>query len=317
MSASTAPRGPRAPWLMALGAIVATVLILTQVLAIVHEGEVAVPTTFGRIAGRPWTQPGLYLRWPWPVQDVHRFDARTLLLEGGTEQTLTRDGRPILVSLFAAWRIGDPAKFLERVGAIESAQRALNGLLGHWRNTVFGRRGFDELINPDPAAVHLSQIEDDLFRPAAQEARERYGIEIETVGIRALGLPPAIMDKVFERMRAERKAVADGYRAEGDAEATRIRAEADSQREKKLAEADAAAQRLRAEGDAKAAEAYAAFNDDPDLAMFLRKLDVFQQLMGRRSTVILGTDTPPFDLLAPSPATGAPPSRPASEPERK
>jgi len=301
-----------------LGAVVAAVLILSQTVVIVREGEVVVPTTFGRVAGASWTSPGPRLRWPWPIQEIHRFDARAQTFESGMEQTLTRDGRPVVISLFAVWRVADPIRFLERVGGLASARRNLNGLLAHGRNTVLGRHDFEELLNTDPARLKLAAIESEIANATAREAMERYGIAIETVGIRALGLPPAILDKVFERMRAERRAVAEAQRAAGEAEAARIRAEADSLREKRLAEADAAALRLRAEGDALAAEHFRVLDADPDLALFLRKLEAFQEMLGRRSTVILGTDTPPFDLLSRPPAdgglTGAAPARAASAP---
>jgi len=290
--------------------IAATVLLLlTQVILVVREGDVAVVTTFGRVASAPRTRAGLYLRWPWPIQTVHRFDTRTQVLEGGHEQTLTRDGRPVTIALYAVWRVADPVRFLERVGTWERARRNLNGLLAHWRNAVVGKYEFEALVQPDPDAVKLDAIEAEIAAGAGPEAQERYGIELTTVGVRALGLPPTILERVFERMRAERAALAESYRAQGDAEAARLRAEAEARREQQLAQAEADALRLRAEGDAAAAEAYRVFEEDPELALFLRKLQVFEQTLGRRATVVLGTDTPPFDLLAALPGEGKTESR--------
>lgn len=292
----------RTPAALMIAAVL--LLLLTQLVMVVREGEVAVVTTFGRVASAPRTRAGLYLRWPWPIQTAHRFDARVQVMEGGHDQTLTRDGRPVTIALFATWRVVDPVRFLERVGTFERARRNLNGLLGHWRNAVVGRHEFEALVHPDPAALKLDAIESAIAAGAAPEARERYGIELTAVGIRALGLPPAILERVFERMRAERAALAETYRAQGDAEATRLRAEAEARREQMLAQAEADALRLRAEGDAAAAEAYRMFEEDPELALFLRKLQVFEQTLGRRATVILGTETPPFDLLSAPPTRG-------------
>ncbi|MCX7819654.1 MAG: SPFH domain-containing protein [Kiritimatiellae bacterium] len=306
---ATAPTGPGGQRLTAVLMIGAAVLLLmTQVLLIVREGEVAVVTTFGRVASAPLTRPGLHRRWPWPVQTVHRFDARAQVWEGALEQTLTRDGRPVMVSLYAIWRVAEPVKFLERVGTFERARRNLNGLLGHWRNAVIGRHAFEALVHPEPTELKLEAIESEIAAAAAPEALERYGIELTAVGVRSLGLPPAILERVYERMRAERAALAETYRAEGDAEAARLRAEAESRREQMLAEADADALRLRAEGDAAAADAYRVFEQDPELALFLRKLQAFEQTLGRRATVILGTETPPFDLFVTRPGAAAPAS---------
>lgn len=309
MSASTSggTATQRATAVLMIAAVV--LLLVSQVIVIVREGEAVVVTTFGRVDSAPWTRAGLYLRWPWPVQSLHRFDARLQVLEGGHEQTLTRDGRPVTMALFATWRITDPAKFLERVGTLDRARRNLNGLLAHWRNAVVGRYEFEALVCPDPTSLKLDAIESEILAGAGPDAYERYGMEVSAVGIRALGLPPAILERVYERMRAERAALAEAYRAEGEAEAARLRAEAEARREQQLAQADAEALRLRAEGDAAAAEAYRVFEQDPDLALFLRKLQVFEQTLGRRATVILGTDSPPFDLLASPPASGSPASK--------
>ena len=52
-----------------------------------------------------------------------------------------------------------------------------------------------------------------------------------------------------------------------------------------------------AEGDAAAAQHLAVFAENPDLAVFLRKLDSMKRLMGRRTTLVLDTNSAPFDIL--------------------
>lgn len=312
----------RSAWLLALGVLLPALFVVVQVLVIVREGETAVRTTFGRPDTNALAQAGLYTRWPWPVQRIHRFDARTQSFEGASEQTLTRDGRAVIVGLYAGWRIADPVLFLQRVGTVEDAQRSLGGLLGHYKNAILGQTPFDALVNSDPGTLQLETIERRILEAAAPEARSRYGIVIANVGIRHLGLPEAIAEKVFERMRAERKTVAERLRSEGDSEGVRLRAEADSARDRTLAEAEADARRTRAEGDAAAAESYEVFEKDPELAIFLRKIDVLERTLNEKSTVVLGADTPPFDLLVatnalplsvPAPMPGAKPA-PASAP---
>ena len=212
----------RTAWMVVLGLVVAATFVMTQVLLVVREGEAVVRTTFGRPESPALTKAGLYLRWPAPIQKPYRFDTRVQMLDGSFEQTLTRDGRTLVATLYAGWRISDPIRF-------------------------------------------------------------------------------------FARMRQERKAVAERYLSEGDAEALRIRAQADSLREQKIAAAEADARRVRAEGDAAAAEYYKIFEEDPELAMFLRKLEVLEQTLNEKSTVVLGPETEPFDLLgsgASVPATG-------------
>lgn len=279
-----------------LGLGVVLLFLGSMVLFTVREGEAAVVATFGRPV-RTLEQPGLYARWPWPVQKVYRMDRRWRTLEGPLEQTLTQDGKSLVVSLFAGWRVADPLLFLERVGTPEEAERALTGLLSHARNAVLGRHRLAHLVSARPEQLQFDRVEEDMLAAVGPEARARYGVEVAFVGIRRLQMPEAITAKVFERMRAERQELAERYRAEGQAEAARIRAEAESARERVLAEADAEAKRLRAEADAEAAEYYKVFEQDAELALFLRKLEVLEETLREKATVVLGLDTQPFDLL--------------------
>ena len=56
---------------------------------------------------------------------------------------------------------------------------------------------------------------------------------------------------------------------------------------------------FRAEGDAEAAKYSAVFKENPELAVFLRKLDSLRLIMKGRTTLVLDTNVAPFDLLKP------------------
>jgi membrane protease subunit HflC len=186
---------------------------------------------------------------------------------------------------------------LERVGSFEQAQRNLDGLLRNHKAAALGQHPFASLVNVKPDTIQFEAIEKQMLAAVQPEVSQRYGIAVEFLGIRKLGLPESITEKVFARMKAERQEIAERFRAEGEAEATKIRAQADSQRDQTLAKAEAEAKRLRADGDAKAAAYYQVFEKDPALAMFLRKLEVMEETLKEKSTVVLSADTPPYDLL--------------------
>ena len=147
--------------------------------------------------------------------------------------------------------------------------------------------------------MKLGEIQQAIRDELATQA-EPYGIEIVSVGVNTINVPKTISEKVFDRMIAERKRIADKYIAEGNAEARKIRIDADSKRTIKLAEAEAKAKEIRAQGDAEAAQYYAEFRQDPELAAFLRKLDALRSVMKGRTTLVVDTSTPPFDLLKPA-----------------
>ena len=284
-------------WAVIIGGIlVALLFVIVQCVFIVREGEAAVLTTFGKPL-KTIREAGLYRRWPWPVQRVHLFDQRIHCLEGAYEQVLTQDGKNLLVALYSGWRIEDPRLFLERVGTVGQAERNLDGLIRNYKTAVFGRHPFSSLVNVNPEAIRFEEMEDTILKEVRSQAAARYGIEVVFLGIRQLGLPEAITAKVFDRMRAEREEAAEKYRSEGEAEAIKIRAAADSRRDQILAKAQADAKKIRADGDAKAAEYYRIFDKDPELAMFLRKLEVLEETLKNKATVVLSPETEPFDLL--------------------
>jgi membrane protease subunit HflC len=282
--------------LMLFGLLIAGLFILMQLLVIVREGEVAVITQLGRPV-RAITEAGLYRRWPWPVQRVYRYDNRVRTLQGSFEEALTADGKNVLIALFAGWRIENPTRFLERVGTVEQAETSLDGLLRTFKNSAVGLYTFNQLVSLDANALRGEEIEQRVLEQARPQALERYGIDMPFVGIRRLGLPEAITQSVFERMRSERQALADRYKSEGEGEGIRIRAQADSERDQLLAQAEADARRSRAEGEAEAAEHFKVFEQSPDLALFLRKLDALEETLKTKATVVLSSESQPFDLL--------------------
>ncbi len=297
-------------WLGLLGALVAALFVVTQVLLIVHEGEAVVVTTFGKPAAAARAAPGASLRWPWPVQQAHRFDLRAQWLSGAAEQSTTRDSRSVIVALDTGWRIADPVRFLERAGTTEAAARGLRGLVSNAKLAVIGRHNFADLVNADAAKLQLDAIENEVLDDVAPRAKDLYGIAVDAVALRRIGLPEAVTAEVYKRQRAALEKVSKNIRDAGEAEARVLRAEADSERERRLAQADADARRLRAQGDAEAAASYAVFEQDPELAMFLRKLDVLEETLGKKATVVLGADTAPFDLLGGETALPAAARRP-------
>src|SRR5688572_5413849 len=98
----------------ALTVVVGVILLIIFFLLLftfqVRQTEIAVKTTFERPAA-PITEPGLYFKWPQPIQKVYRFDKRIYNFEDEFEENLTRDGYPILANVFVGWTIKDPQKF--------------------------------------------------------------------------------------------------------------------------------------------------------------------------------------------------------------
>ncbi len=281
---------------LVIGSLLLIVFLALLFLFQVRQTDVAVVTTFGR-ATRPITEPGLYLKWPWPIQNVTRLDKRLQSLEGPFEETLTKDLRNLLVEVFVGWRIADPALFYTRFnGSIPSAARSLENILSASKIAAVGRHNFADFVSPDPSAVKFDEIEKEIVTAVDADARP-LGIEVDFARIKRIGLPESVTEKVFDRMKAERNKEVERLRAEGEAQAARIRSQADVERDKLLAAADAESRRIRGEGEAEAAKWFAVFQQEPVLANFILRLNAIEASLKDRATLIVDPRSPPWDLL--------------------
>jgi membrane protease subunit HflC len=131
----------------------------------------------------------------------------------------------------------------------------------------------------------------------AQVQANNYGLKIQFLGIKKLGLPETVTQQVFDRMQSERKVLADKSQAEGEADAQKIRSEADTKAAQLLANADGEATQIRGKGEAEAAKSLNVFQQNPELAYFIFRLTALEGSLKDRSTLIFDQRTPPFDLF--------------------
>jgi len=281
--------------------VIAVVLLLYLFSFQVRENERAVVTTFGKPKEPGITEPGLYWKWPFPVQRVYKFDARLRIFENQPEETITKDTRNIVLVSCVGWRIADPLTFLMRVGNNLEAERHLAGIVRSTQNAVLGKHYLSELVSVNEGDLKFDEIEAEMLALASGETLEKYGIAIELLKIKKLTLPESVLKAVFDRMKSERQILASRLKAEGEGEANRIRAAAESERDRMLAEAEGQAKSIMGEGDALAAKHYRVFKDYPELANFLKKVESLKAALKDRATIIVDTRTPPFDLLSEKP----------------
>ncbi len=240
---------------------------------------------------------GLHLKWPWPVETVQKFDARTHVFVTKPEETYTRDGYTVVVNMAAGWKIADPVLFREKVGSEKHAEELLNGLVRTYKSAILGRHPLFHLVSTDTSVLKFDEIEKEIHSHVAKDAKERYGVEVEFTRIKQIVLPKEVVKAVLKRMREERERIAVDIRQKGEEEARKIKADADAAKERILADARAQAKKLRGQADADAAKFYEVFARDEELAVFLRKLEALRNTLKERSTVILTTKQKPYDLL--------------------
>ena len=287
----------RNPATFVVGLVILLIFGSISFLFQVRESEVAFLTTFGK-ADEAVIKPGLRFKLPWPIQKVHRFDARVHNFEGKFEEAMTLDQRNVLVLVYVGWRITEPQKFNRSFpGGVDDAKRNLESLVRSAKNATVGTHNFSDFINTDPAKLKFDEIEKEILLQVAGTAKEKFGLEVKSLGIKRLGFPESVTQKVFERMKEERQRLVKQFEGEGDRDATKIRSSAERERSEKLADAEAAATRSRGEAEKEAAKAYKTLEQNKELAVFLQKLASMEAIAKERTTLILDQNSSPFDLL--------------------
>lgn len=286
------------PLTLAAGAILLVIFGVLLFTFQVRQTEVVVVTTFDEPT-RTIEKPGLNFKWPLPIQKVYRFDRRVQNFESKFEESLTRDKLPLLVQVYVGWVISKPDVFFSSFpgGTAAEAEPALEGLIRSEQSAVLGQHPFTHFIATDEAQLKFIDVESEILQRIQAPALKNYGVDIKFLGIKKLGLPESVTEKVFVRMQAERQREVERLKALGEAEATKIKSAADRDRAQILAKAEAEATAIRGQADAEAEKSYAVFEQNPELAIFLRKLKALEETLKDRATLILDERTPPFDLL--------------------
>jgi len=266
----------------------------------VRHTEVAIRTTFGKAVengGKADINSGFHFRWPWPINEVYKFDNRIQSSEWTFEETATTDAKPILIKTFTTWKINDALEFYKSFsGDLNSADEKLKEVVRSSQNSVISNYTFDQIVNTNSDLLKLDEIEQEMKAKASSGTAD-FGIEIKMVGIKRLGLPPIVTTQVFERMKAERQARIKETEASGEREAKMLIADADLKANEILAKAKAQAKVLRGEAEAASAKFFKEFEKNPELANFLFNLNAMEGSLKENSTLILDPNTPPFNLL--------------------
>ncbi len=257
--------------------------------------HVAVVTQFGAPVRTVMT-PGLYLRAPFPLHQVRRYDRRSRLLEVEAFEVLTQDKKNLVVEVFAVWRVQDPLRFLEAVGSAEVGEDRLGDLVVSRVAASLGRVAYAELLAVRSETTAL--LPEGALEQVQEGATTRLGIEVQELQLRHLGLPLQNEQSIYDRMRAERRRIANAYRSEGEEQAIIIRAKADRQAAEILATADKDAAAITATAEGVAARLYAqAYDRDPDFYRFLRSLDAAESILDEDTVLVLNPDHALFKAL--------------------
>ena len=279
--------------------LIGIALVLSGAFYTVNETQQVVITQFGKPIGKPILEPGLHFKIPF-IQEANYFEKRFLAWDGDPNQIPTKDKRFIWVDTYARWRIADPLLFFQRLRNQRIAQSRLDDILdGGTRNVVASHRlielvrsGIEKKANKklEPIKYGREVLSKEVLKQAAEKAKD-LGIEILDFRFKRINYVEDVRQKVYARMIAERKRIAEQYRAEGAGEAARIAGEKERQLRIITSEAYKTAKEIKGRADADAARIYAAaYNKDPKFFKFLRSLDAYRNSLKKGTTVVITPD---------------------------
>jgi len=296
-------------------AVVAILFVFTAAY-VVDETEQVVVTQFGKVVGKPKTEPGLYFKIPF-IQNATYFPKNLLEWDGDPGQIPTLDKTYIWVDAFARWRIVNPITFFQTVNNTTSAQGRLDDIIDPAvRNLITENRLIETVRNSnrelDTYEVGLEDIKEKpsykietgrgkITRQIMEQAQPKlakFGIELVDVKIKRINYVEQVRDSVYARMIAERKQIAEKFRSEGKGEAQKILGEKERDLKRITSEAYRTAQTIKGKADAESTKLYAnAYGIDPDFYSFVKTLELYGDAFDKDSSLVLSTDSEFFKYL--------------------
>ena len=263
------------------------VLVVSSVF-VVFEGQRGIVFQFSKIKRDADTgnmivyEPGLQFKIPF-IESVKKLDARIQTLDEAPDRFVTSEKKDLMVDSFVKWRIVDfSTYYLRTSGSTENARALLKQKVNNGLRTEFGTRTIKEIVSGDRDSIMAKALE------SAASSREDLGIEVIDVRIKAINLPTEVSNSIYDRMRAERTAVAKEHRSQGQEQSEIIRATIDAKVTVMLATAQKEAFEIRGEGDALAAKVYAdTYKKDAEFFSFYRSLEAYEKSFSSKNDILV------------------------------
>lgn len=292
-----------------VGVVIVACLLVYLFFYQVRTNEVAVLLTFGKQAEKP-VEAGWHAKWPWPIQDVHCFDNRMHVQDGRPGETYTAEKHNVIVGNLIGWQISDVKRFDLTYGSrkdpIADAWADLEKVVRSSASAVLGQHSLGDLVSTDETKLQYDRIEKLIKDKSNESAMPNYGMQVVLLKVRRLELPETVRKQVYARMKEERARDAQGITKEGETEADVIKNEALAAARKIEEWAKKEAEAIRSEAERERSKYAKLLAQDSDLAVWLRAVRAFKEVAKAKgkSTFILDTNAPPWNILKQMPPRG-------------
>ncbi len=199
---------------IALGIIFIVLLIVgVQSFRIVQEYERGVIFRLGRCVGAKG--PGLFFILP-GLDKMRKVNLQTQAVPVQSQQVITKDNVTVAVDAVAYFRVKDPvASVIKIQNWFNAAQLVAQTSL----RSIIGRHELDQLLG------ERDRINGEL-KTALDEQTEAWGVQVDLVEVRDVGLPEQMQRAMARQAEAERERRAKVIAADGEYEAAQKLGEA-------------------------------------------------------------------------------------------
>lgn len=271
--------------------IVVIAIILYTSIIVVPEGARGIMLRFGKVQRDADNKvvvynPGLHFKIP-VIDGIKILNARIQTLDGQADRFVTIEKKDLLVDSYVKWRIADFGKFFTSTGGGDylRADSLLRRKVNDRLRSEIGSRTIKDIVSGTRGELMLDARK---ALNTGTDSTSELGIEVIDVRIKQINLPEEVSSSIYQRMRAERDAVAREHRSQGQEKAAFIQADVDRKVTVILANANKKAQELRGEGDAVAAKIYAdGFGQAPEFYNFIRSLKAYEKSFAQSDNLLI------------------------------
>ncbi|TDQ59710.1 protease FtsH subunit HflC [Mesocricetibacter intestinalis] len=282
--------------------IVVVLALIYSSVAIIDEGSRGIMLRFGKVQRDADNKvvvytPGLHFKIPF-IDSIKVLDARIKTLDGQADRFVTVEKKDLLVDSYVKWRISDFGRFYTSTGGGDNtlASNLLRRKVNDRLRSEIGSRTIKDIVSGTRGELMAGAKK---ALNTGQDSTSELGIEVIDVRVKQINLPDEVSSSIYQRMRAERDAVAREHRSQGKEKAAFIQADVDRKVTLILANANKTAQELRGSGDATAAKVYTdAFASEPEFYAFVRSLKAYENSFSdSKNMMILKPDSDFFRFM--------------------
>jgi len=272
---------------LGLFALLALLVVAYSSVFVIQEGARGIVIQFGKVKRDSNTNealvylPGLHFKVPL-IDKVRRLDARIQTLDGQPDRFVTSEKKDLIIDSYVKWKIADfSAFYLSTGGDFFQAETLLKRKIGNALRSEIGARTITDIVSGE-----RSEVMEDALRRSARSAE--LGIQVLDVRVKQINLPLEVSNSIYNRMRAERHAVAKEHRSQGREQAEFIRAEVDKKVTVMLADAEKNAREIRGAGDAETARIFGdAYSKSPEFFSFWRSMKAYEESFKDKQDVLV------------------------------